>query len=466
MKIRAIGHALVASAFLAAVFSCASGETSPFVPYPEPVYVYDETDAEAISSENIFYVAKNGSDGNSGTSASPWLTIRKAADTLTAGQKVYVREGVYREYVEVKNSGTAGAPIVFSAYPGEQAVIEGDKSLPEDDFAGVIAVVAKQYVKIKGFKVRTAHGAGIFARNSTGIVIKDNLTYDTRSSGIGVWFSSDVVIEGNEVILACNDGSQECISAAGCDHFEVRYNKVHHSGPGSHGGEGIDAKHGNTGKVHHNIVHDNNRLGIYVDAWDTHTYAIEVYDNVCYNNTKWGICCAAENGGLLDDISIYNNVCYDNVLVGIGIESWGEPAPHPMQNIKIYNNTCFGNGDANAGSWTGGIHINAPAAAVSGVYVGNNILSRNRGRQISIEAGGTPAGFVVENNLYDGTAGEPGSNAIFGDPLFQSAAAHDFRLLTGSPAIDAAATTHVPAEDFDGTARPKGAGYDVGAFEY
>ncbi len=456
----------IAFSFLMLVFSCATGAPSGFVPYPEPDYVYNETDPETIAPGNLFYVAKNGDDSNLGkTINEPWLTIRKAADTLTAGQKVYVREGVYDEYVDVKYSGSAGAPIIFSAYPGERVVIEGNKSGTHDPFLGVFTVNAKQFIKIKGFKVRKANGTGIFARDSSDVTIEDNLTYDTWSSGVGVWNSSNVVIDGNEVILACNDGTQECISAAGCHHFEVMNNKVHHSGPGTSGGEGIDAKHGDTGTVHGNIVHDNNRLGIYVDAWDTETFDIEVYDNVCYNNHSWGICCAAEDGGLLHDISFYNNLCYDNDLVGIGIESWGEPTSHPMQDISIYNNTCYANGNANSGSWSGGIHVNGPE--VTGVvYIGNNILSQNGGQQLSVETDGTPPGLMIENNLFDGPGGAQGSGAVIDDPLFQSAATHNFHLSDGSPAIDKAAATRVPAEDFDGRSRPQGAGYDIGAFEY
>jgi hypothetical protein len=49
---------------------------------------------------------------------------------------------------------------------------------------------------------------------------------------------------------------------------------------------------------------------------------------------------------------------------------------------------------------------------------------------------------------------------------FQDMAYYDFRLITGSPLIDAGydLSTQVP-DDFDGNPRPKKVGFDVGAFE-
>ena len=57
-------------------------------------------------------------------------------------------------------------------------------------------------------------------------------------------------------------------------------------------------------------------------------------------------------------------------------------------------------------------------------------------------------------------------NKIGVDPKFLNPLAGDFHLQAGSPAIDAADTAATETSDFDSTARPQGAGRDMGAFEY
>lgn len=73
-----------------------------------------------------YYVSTTGNDSNAGTSLdAPFKTIQKAMNTAVAGDTVIVRGGTYREDVEVTHGGTASAPIILEAYPGEIPVIKG-----------------------------------------------------------------------------------------------------------------------------------------------------------------------------------------------------------------------------------------------------------------------------------------------------------------------------------------------------
>lgn len=71
------------------------------------------------------------SDDGRGTPEQPWKTISKAAEKVGPGDAVVIRDGVYRERVVVKTSGTAEAPIRFEAAPAEQVVVTGADRLTE-----------------------------------------------------------------------------------------------------------------------------------------------------------------------------------------------------------------------------------------------------------------------------------------------------------------------------------------------
>lgn len=425
--------------------------------------IYSKT--ACIPVGNIYYVDQKhplANDSNPGTEDLPWLTIQKAANMLEAGDTVFIKEGVYNERVIPKNSGKEGAYISYIAYPGDTVIINGKNITLPSDWGGLIEISDKSYIKILGLKIKNAepyeNDAGILVYRSSHIIIEGNYIYNTTSSGIGVWESSHVAIKNNEVELACNDGEQECITIATTTNFEVKNNHVHHGGAGTLGGEGIDAKDGSSyGKIYGNYVHDLNRLGIYIDAWDKHTYNIEVFQNVVYNCTS-GFAVASERGGLLENVKIYNNIAYHNEWAGVEIRGWDHGYRHPMRNVTIINNNFCNNGE----EWGVGIYHENPDA--KDVVIRNNICSNNTGSQIEISAG--IKNFILGHNLIYGYSEYYGDNYVEGDPLFINASTGDFHVMAGSPAIDNGFFIGAPMNDFDGNFRPRGNGYDIGAFEF
>ena len=428
---------------------------------------------EATSTQEgeYFVSAQTGNDSGPGTSTNPWLTIQHAADLLTPGETVTIMAGTYHEQVIPKNSGTAGQIITYRTFPGDQVNIDGTGvALAEDDIAGLFEISDKNYITVSGLRVLNSgphfNNVGILARNSNHIRIENNSTYNTVSSGIGVWNCSDVTIDGNEVELACNDGDQECISVAGTDSFEILNNHVHHGGPGTEGGEGIDAKDGSSnGTIHHNHVHHlTNRLGIYVEAWDKFTHHIEVYQNIVHDNSNAeGIVLGSEMGGLLQNVQVYNNIVYNNALSGLHLSGAGDSATHPLKDITIINNTFVGNGGP---AWGGGIELES--RDMENVIIRNNICSQNVNYQIFDDSQCTT--LSIDHNLIDSFRDEMneevrGTDFIEGNPLFVSLSGFDFHLNSGSPAIDSGSSTGAPSFDYDGAARPNGAGVDMGAFE-
>ena len=457
----------------------------------EPVHVYAERSNDGITEANTFYVSTEGDDAAEGTIGAPWKTIQAGVDRLGPGQKLYVRGGVYSEVVWMRKSGAAGLPIVLSAYPGEEAILDGTTipRLDSNQFWGMISATGLDYIQIRGFKIRNAHMAGITVDNTDHVVIEDILTYNTLGSGIISYWGDDITVEHNEIILACNLNMfngytyperlaciQECLTVAGDDVFSIAYNRVHHNGYAIlFGGEGIDAKGGSChGRIYKNIVYDLNKLGIYVDSY-AYTNDIDVEANDVSRCLQWGICVAAEDGNITENIRVFNNVVYDNDRVGIGVENWGSNARHQIRNIHIYNNTLICNNPTvgRKDPWGCGIHIDAPDAV--GIYVYNNLIAFNNNRQIDIlslsDSNPTPTNLVIENNLvlFDpqvDTFTNPGTGHLNEDPQFSDLASRDGRLSPASPALDAASRARLsPRFDFYGNPRASAGAFDIGAVE-
>ena len=397
-------------------------------------------------------------DANPGTTVQPFLTISRAAQLARAGDKVIVKSGTYLEAVDIANSGTLSQPITFAA---DANVIVDPPT--RGAWTGAINVEGKTDIVITGFTLRNGNNGIKVDKDgadnpSERITIKNNYVTLSRSSGIRVAFSRDVIVDSNVVEKTNWGGIHEMISIINTDGFVVKNNEVFNgdfvmNGATMEGKEGIDAKQGSrNGVIMNNVVHDIHRLGIYVDAWNVLTHNIEVIGNVVYN-CKQGISISSETGGLLKDILVSNNVLYNNRAYGIIVPAW--VGDGPRENIRIINNTVYGN-------TSGG--INVATANVYRVEIQNNIIANNGGPALS--AGNIGTITKSTNNLVVGrNTGNILSGTLSGDPRFVNAAAGNFQLSAGSAAINSGVTIADVIDDIDGTPRPSGGAYDLGAFE-
>ncbi len=374
------------------------------------------------ASHQVYFVAPEGNDAGHGSLDDPWRTIQRAADRLCAGQTVLIRGGVYRERVMPRHSGSAEQPIRYAAFPGEQVIIDGAgielpahtpvtprTPLPDHDWPGAHIGHPRQlgglfhlegvaHIEVRGLQVINVgphrDNAGILVKDCNDIVIVGNVTRNTLSSGIGVWRSHRVMVVDNEVELACNDGGQECITLAGVDDFEVAYNHVHHSGPGSQGGEGIDIKHGSSrGRVHHNHVEYINRPGIYVDAWNTLTRVIEIDQNLVHHNAGDGITVASEAGGLLEDVHIHDNIVFSNGYSGFVVGWYGDAEHQPIRGVVVASNCFFDNGRRGLG---GGVWVENPDSRE--IVIRHNQLWRNREFEFAVRNDVPSAAVIFQEN--------------------------------------------------------------------
>jgi hypothetical protein len=221
--------------------------------------------------------------------------------------------------------------------------------------------------------------------------------------------------------------------------------------------EGIDVKETAAhGVVHHNYCHDNDRQGLYVDAWFGVLEDVELRDNVAERNEA-GIAVSSEDGPATRDIRILRNLVFDNRASGIYFSRWGKD--RPRQGVVVEHNTFFHNGYGRDGSgdpgyWlSGGCYLHS--TQLRGVVIRANVFAANRPFEIGYSrdygAGGLAGRVHIEHNLIhdvnttsfpfhmatwakDWVLTTTGARAILAEPLFVDAAARDLRPRPASPA--------------------------------
>ncbi|NVB85128.1 MAG: hypothetical protein HOV81_42575 [Kofleriaceae bacterium] len=149
-----------------------------------------------------------------------------------------------------------------------------------------------------------------------------------------------------------------------------------------------------------------------------------------------------QGGGIGFDGGLYtltNSFVYRNTG-GAGINLFASTTGSRLEfNTVIDNSGGFGGLECNGGS--------VPST------LPNNIVARNTPRNTYGNTCTFPSSLLVDSDI---------SQLHFKSP---DAAPYDYHLTAGSIAIDAATLSTVD-HDFDGQARPNGAGRDVGADEY
>jgi Right handed beta helix region len=459
---------------------------------------------------NIFYVDPNGDDNGAGSNNDPWKTLAKGSQNLKPGETLYLR-GEFEEELIINVSGSATAPITIKSDPeSNNATLNGENI--ELSSRGLIQIEGQNYIKLCNLIIRNSKNHGVSVRHtwdretshigifglevlysqnaaihvykSSYVVISDNYTKESITSGIGVWSSTQVAVLGNEIVNARNDddlGHEEWISIADVSDFEVAYNELYMFEADFDGHSAIDVKESSyRGSVHHNYIHDFNKSGqIYIDAWKagedgsfTLSY-IDVYSN--YLENAKGITIGSEQGGIVEHINVFNNIIMNSYSSGILISETGDGngGNGPRKNIHIFNNTIWGT--RNHG--TSSIYI--LSKNIENILIENNIVVMPPERVVGLITAGYPevVGSVILNNNLSMGPNECANdhencvelsneiNNLTGDPLFVDPENGDFNLSLLSPAIDGGIVINNLVNDFYDNPRPLGSGFDIGAVE-
>jgi hypothetical protein len=138
---------------------------------------------KAATIGTTYYVAKTGNDNNYGTSASPFLTIQKAANVAKPGDCVIVGDGNYTNssgdyLVQITTTGTTDQRIVFKSMNKYGAVLDGNSILGY----GIRIGAGASYITIQDFTIKNFLLCGIISNEypkvSSNIKIEGNKIFD------------------------------------------------------------------------------------------------------------------------------------------------------------------------------------------------------------------------------------------------------------------------------------------------
>jgi parallel beta-helix repeat protein len=329
-------------------------------------------------------------------------TIQQAIDAARKGDTVRVSQGTYYENVALKervtlqggwNKNFSGRNItahVTTIDAGKKAgsAVRGANNATLDGFTIINASPLET--------ADSTSGAGVQCISTSPTII-NNTIRSNAPAGIYCNGSSATIVNN---IISSNDQA------------------------------GVYMENGCSLQIHGNTIRENKMAGIGTGGGGMAVSHIDVRGNIIYNNGRAGIEVQAATG------TVYNNIVYENQEAGIRCV---------ITPMEIINNTIVGNGRS-------GIVAEDPSLAPT---IKNNIITHNEDAGIRAAGIGYSHNLLFANNetdncdpaylwcirrQYGGYEDEKSyleHNGIIADPLFVDARHHDYHLQGASPAIDA-----------------------------
>ncbi len=470
-----------------------------------------------------YYVAPDGDDTNPGTEGEPWATLQHAAELLQPGETVYVRGGLYHEAVEIAVSGSAeGGFITFTAYPGEQPILDGSGLADDPDGACGFCIEGRSYLVIQGFEIRNftttrryavpmgiqitgaSHHIRLLENHIHHIETHAPLDADLLGAdahGIAVYGTEtdavhDLLIRGNEVDHLVLGSSEAVVLNGNVRAFTVTGNLIHdcdNIGLDFIGFEGTASDpaldQARDGLVSANRIYaidtrtnpayggERSAAGLYVDGGRE----IIIERNEVFSSNL-GIELASEHAGRATEaIIVRSNFIHHNHVAGLAMGGYDRERGS-TEACRIINNTFWANDTDETGSGELWLQFDTRDNLIA-----NNIFIAGTQALLIANPFVENVGNVVDDNLYFAPLGAEAAqwewkgvrytgfesyraasgndaNSRFADPRLDLPTPH---LLDDSPAIEAGRPlTQAGTLDFDGDPRLQGVRLDIGADEY
>jgi hypothetical protein len=341
--------------------------------------------AQTSAAACVRYVSTTGSDGNPGTSASPWRTIEHAAAaTPDNGCTVWVRPGTYQGTIEVERR--FNTKMTLKASEPYRAILEGDDL--------VLKVNGARNIEFNGFEIRHAspgasslviyvdQGDGNWAEDLT---FRNNVIHDSYDNDLLKLHNQvrRVLVEGN---VFYNQGpGEEQMDVNGVTDVTIQDNIFFHD-YGSSGRSPGDPKHFIVVKDSNDAVSGSRRVRIRRNVflnWQgevKETFVQVGADGKSYYEAH--------------DTQIYNNLMIGNgsaeATAALGIAG--------ASGVSFTNNTVAG--DLPASAYALRVDRKDANPQNEGMVFANNIWSDPTGTMDDFSDGDPVPSFNLDNNLY------------------------------------------------------------------
>ncbi len=374
-----------------------------------------------------------------------------AVASLKAGDELVLRGGTYTldSAFRVTATGTAEAPIVIRAKPGETPVIHQTNANQN-----VIEIQGSTHLALIGMEF-TGGSHGIRLMSSNYITVEDCEIHDTGdvalSANSGGTYRGLRILRnhihhtngtGEGMYLGCNnDGCRVADSV-------IEGNYIHHTnGPTVEQGDGIELKEGSYGNViRDNVIHDTNYPGILTYSTVGNGAPNLIEGNVIWNSNDNGLQVAADA------------VIRNNIILGAPVAFQPHQAGSPSQ-IEFVHNTVVTQGTA--------VYVRNVSGPVT---VANNAIYSQSGLALNFIGGDlnqvTVAGNVGQGGIAGKSSGYANGNGIGSDFVSGHFGVPPIDLFPapGSALLGAGDPAYATATDFNGEARRTPP--DAGAYSF
>jgi len=415
-----------------------------------------------------WFVAPGGS--GKGTSGAPLGRIQDAIDAAQPGDVITVAPGTYTERLRTARNASSSERITLRARDGRGSVLV--------TVSGRVLTVSHAYFTVDGLVLDGRYGSSDLVRvesGGSGLTLRDSEVRRTSRDGIDIGAARDVLIEDSLVHHTLNaaNGRTDAhgIVAGAVRRLTIRNTEVH-----TFSGDAFQVDPGRDTAGWSDVVIEGCDFWLAPlpspengfpagtvageNAVDTKASSSAPRAKLTIRDTEaWGF-----RGGLISNMAAFNlkeniEVVVDRVTVRdsqIAFRLRG-PGTHGGARVRVQNavvhsaDVAFRYED----------DIDTPR--IYNVTIGGGVTRPF----VSASSSGTTLdvrNFLMLGSSLPSQAAGP-SNLAVPASAFVDAGSHNYQLGDGSPAIDAGAAIAGVTEDRQGTDRPQGQAYDIGAYE-